>query len=89
MIYENQTFDQERALYGIQDSLIKNCRFAGPADGESFLKECKNIEVSSCRVLLSPPLLMISATITADIANNITISIARIIIFKYFINTSS
>lgn len=56
MIYENQTFDQERALYGIQDSLIKNCRFAGPADGESFLKECKNIEVSSCFMDLRYPL---------------------------------
>ena len=56
MIYENQTFDQERALYGIQDSLIKNCRFAGSADGESFLKECKNIEVSSCFMDLRYPL---------------------------------
>ncbi|MDY2825076.1 MAG: DUF3737 family protein, partial [Treponema sp.] len=36
--------------------LIKNCRFAGPADGESFLKECKNIEVSSCFMDLRYPL---------------------------------
>ena len=36
---ENQTFDMERALYGSQDILVKNCSFDGPADGESALKE--------------------------------------------------
>lgn len=45
---ENQTFDQERALYGSQDLLIENCTFDGEADGESALKECKNIEVKKC-----------------------------------------
>ncbi len=35
-IIENQTFDEERALYNIQNTLkVRNCTFAGPQDGES------------------------------------------------------
>lgn len=29
---QNQTFDQERALYGVRDLLVRNCAFDGPAD---------------------------------------------------------
>ena len=47
-IIENQTLDQERALYGEKDMLVKNCVFDGPADGESALKECENMEVEGC-----------------------------------------
>lgn len=36
---ENRRFDAERALYHLQDASVKNCVFAGPADGESVLKE--------------------------------------------------
>lgn len=39
----NQTFDQERALYGIDGITAENCSFDGPADGESAFKEGKNI----------------------------------------------
>lgn len=56
MIFENQEYDQERALYGIRDGLIRNCRFTGPADGESFLKECQRIDVSGCYMNLRYPL---------------------------------
>lgn len=42
---QNQTFDAERALYGSSDTLVKNCSFDGPADGESAFKECKNVQV--------------------------------------------
>ena len=45
---ENQTFDQERALYGRADVFVKNCTFDGPADGESAFKECRNIQVENC-----------------------------------------
>ncbi len=45
-IIQNETFDQERALYGSQDLRIQNCRFDGPADGESAFKECRDIQVS-------------------------------------------
>ena len=31
---ENKTFDEERALYGARDILVKDCAFDGPADGE-------------------------------------------------------
>lgn len=56
MTYENETYDQERALYGIHDAIVKNCRFTGPADGESFLKECQKIDVSDCYMNLRYPL---------------------------------
>jgi hypothetical protein len=43
---ENQTFDQERALYAAEELHVHNCRFDGPADGESAFKECRDIRVS-------------------------------------------
>ena len=55
MIIENQTFDEERALYGLKDLTVKNCRFDGPADGESAFKECRNIDVSDCFMNLRYP----------------------------------
>lgn len=45
---ENRTFDEERALYGADGIDVRGCRFDGPADGESALKEGKNITVTSC-----------------------------------------
>lgn len=45
MIYENRTFEEERALYGSDGIEVINCRFDGPADGESAMKESKNITV--------------------------------------------
>lgn len=56
MVYENQTYDEERALYGLNDAVVRNCRFSGPADGESFLKECRKIDVSDCFMDLRYPL---------------------------------
>lgn len=47
-IIEKQTLDQERALYGSENLLVKDCVFDGPADGESALKECQKIEVEGC-----------------------------------------
>jgi len=44
-VVENKTFDEERALYGSVDLQVKNCKFDGPADGESAFKECKNVSV--------------------------------------------
>lgn len=45
---ENQTFDEERALYGSRNLTVKNCSFDGPADGESAFKECENISAENC-----------------------------------------
>lgn len=52
MIYNNITTDQERALYAISNATVTNCEFSGPADGESALKECRNITVDRCRFYL-------------------------------------
>ncbi len=47
-LIENQTFDQERALYGSDGLTVRNCSFTGPADGESALKESRNIRAEDC-----------------------------------------
>lgn len=47
-VVEKQTFDMERALYGCDGVLVRDCAFDGPADGESAFKEGKNIEVQHC-----------------------------------------
>lgn len=47
-IIENQTFDMERALYGSNGILVRNCSFDGPADGESAFKEGRDIETEHC-----------------------------------------
>ena len=47
-IISGQTFDEERALYGSDGIVVKECRFDGPADGESAFKECKNIVAQDC-----------------------------------------
>ncbi len=52
----NQSFDEERALYNLKDALVENCRFEGPADGESFLKEAENICVKNCYMDLRYPM---------------------------------
>lgn len=47
-VIENKTFDMERALYGSDGVLVRNCSFDGPADGESAFKEGRNIETTHC-----------------------------------------
>ncbi len=54
--YENKQFDAERALYGTKNAQVAKCRFDGPADGESALKECMDITVSDCFFNLRYPL---------------------------------
>ena len=53
--YKNMEFDQERALYGTDGILVSGCRFDGPADGESALKESRNIRVEDCLFNLRYP----------------------------------
>ena len=45
---QNKIFDEERTLYGSRSLRVEDCRFDGPADGESALKESRDIEVSRC-----------------------------------------
>lgn len=51
----DKTFDEERALYGSRGVRVENCRFEGPADGESALKESQNVEVANCHFALRYP----------------------------------
>ena len=53
--YIDKTYDEERALYGSDGVQVINCKFDGPADGESALKESKNIEVDGCYCNLRYP----------------------------------
>jgi len=47
-VIENQTFDMERALYGSDGVLVRECSFDGPADGESAFKEGRDIAAEHC-----------------------------------------
>lgn len=49
-------FDEERALYYLRDTDVVDCMFAGPADGESVLKEARNVGVKNCAFSLRYPL---------------------------------
>ncbi|MCM1507521.1 MAG: DUF3737 family protein [Ruminococcus flavefaciens] len=54
-IIVNKTFDEERALYNSDGIVLKNCAFDGIADGESALKESRNIQVYNCYCNLCYP----------------------------------
>ena len=51
-----ETFDQERALYGVGFVCLTDCKFDGEADGESALKESNNIKAEKCFFNLRYPL---------------------------------
>lgn len=52
----NKQFDEERALYNLTDADVISCIFAGSADGESVLKEARNINVTNTSFSLRYPL---------------------------------
>lgn len=54
-VIEKQQFDMERALYGEENLLVRQCSFDGPADGESAFKEGANIRVEECYFNLRYP----------------------------------
>ncbi len=55
-VIENRQFDEERALYNLQNADVKKCVFAGPADGESVLKESRDVNLTDCSFSLRYPL---------------------------------
>ena len=55
-VFENKRFGEERALYGQQGIRLIGCRIAGEEDGESALKECRDVEVSDTLFDLRYPL---------------------------------
>ena len=56
IILKDRRFDEERALYHLQHGDVENCDFSGPADGESALKEARDIRLKDCRFSLRYPL---------------------------------
>ena len=54
--YENRTFPNERDLYGASDVRLIRCTFEGEADGESALKESRDVVLDDCRFALRYPL---------------------------------
>ena len=55
-LYTNKCFPLERALYGLDGIELVKCSFDGEEDGESALKECKNIECDGVFFNLRYPL---------------------------------
>lgn len=53
---KDKIFDEERSLYNLKDTEVLKCKFEGPADGESVLKECRNINVTECSFSLRYPI---------------------------------
>ena len=51
-----QQFDEERALYNLTHGEVTDCVFAGPADGESVLKEARDVKLTNCSFSLRYPL---------------------------------
>ena len=50
------TYDEERALYHLSNADVVDCVFAGPADGESVLKEARDVKLENCSFSLRYPL---------------------------------
>ncbi|MDE6504238.1 MAG: DUF3737 family protein [Clostridia bacterium] len=55
-VIENKTYDEERALYHLENAIVRRCVFAGEADGESVLKECRGVTVEHSSFSLRYPL---------------------------------
>ena len=64
--YEALTLDEERALYGLNGAEVVRCKFEGPADGESALKECRNVHLTDCDLKLRYPLWHVSGGSLTD-----------------------
>ena len=67
-IIKGQVFDEERALYNLQDTVVEDCTFAGEADGESVLKEARNIELHNCKFALRYPVWHVQKYLLKDTA---------------------
>ncbi|MDE5548096.1 MAG: DUF3737 family protein [Clostridia bacterium] len=55
-VIQKQNFPNERDLYGAQDVALIDCSFDGAEDGESALKEAKNVSLTNCFMNLRYPL---------------------------------
>jgi len=50
-----KTYDEERAFYGVDKIKVTDCKFDGPADGESAFKESRDVTSESCYFNLRYP----------------------------------
>ena len=55
-VIKDQRFDEERSLYALTHGDVLDCTFAGPADGESVLKEARDVALERCDFSLRYPL---------------------------------
>ncbi len=55
-LIENQIFPEERALYNLTSATVRACAFSGEEDGESALKECRDVTLDSCKFELRYPI---------------------------------
>ena len=62
----NGQFDEERALYNLQKADVVECIFAGPADGESVLKESRDVNLYKCSFSLRYPLWHVHGFVMED-----------------------
>lgn len=53
---QKQNFPKERDLYGAENVALVDCSFDGAEDGESALKEAKNVSLTRCFMNLRYPL---------------------------------
>lgn len=49
-------FQQERSLFRLKDTILRDCIFQGPADGESPLKHPENVLMENCSFSLRYPI---------------------------------
>ena len=55
-VIKDRRFDEERSLYALEHCDVVDCVFAGPADGESVLKEARDVALERCDFSLRYPL---------------------------------
>ena len=63
---EGKQYDEERSLYHLECADVTDCVFAGPADGESVLKEARDIRLENCRFSLRYPLWHVHSFVLHD-----------------------
>lgn len=66
-VIENRAFSNERDLYAEKNLRLVNCRFDGVEDGESALKEAKNVELHGCYMNLRYPLWHDAGVMLSDV----------------------
>ena len=62
-LIKDERFGLERALYNSRNVTIENCRFEGEEDGESALKECSNIVITTITILSLISLILLVVTV--------------------------